>query len=334
MIVLAPFALIALLSLSPGVAAGAAFGGARVVIAHAAMNARVAPLWIAQDYGFFSKYGVTGGAIFIRQAPVLIAALTAGDVQIGYTGGTAALAGADLKMIASLTNQVGYDLVAAPGIKSAKDLRGKRFGVQSLGGTVWMGAMLGLEHLGLDPRQDNINFLVIGDQTVLTQALESGQIDASVLDGVFSRRLKQKGFTVLAELGQAKIPFSGQGLMVKAGYLQERRETLEAVLKGLLEGIAFSLAPKNRGLVVETIMKRLKLTDRAVAEDGYQDVIKNVERKPYATVEGLHNIQRLMKLRVPAADKVKVEEMIDDRILRRLDESGFIDGLQNAYGTK
>ena len=308
------------------------------MIAHAAMNARVAPLWIAQDYGFFSKYGVSGGAIFIRQAPVLIAALTAGDVQVGYTGGTAALAavvgGADLKMVASLTNQVGYDLVSAPGIKSAKDLRGKRFGVQSLGGTVWMGAMLGLEHLGLDPRQDNISFLVIGDQTVLTQALESGQIDASVLHGVFSRRLKQKGFTVLAELGQAKIPFSGQGLMVRVGYLQERRETLEAVLKALLEGIAFSLAPKNKGLVVETIMKRLKLSDRAVAEDGYQDVIRNVERKPYATVEGIRNIQRLMKLRNPAAEKVKVEEMIDDRILRRLDESGFIDALQSAYGTK
>jgi ABC-type nitrate/sulfonate/bicarbonate transport system substrate-binding protein len=29
-----------------------------VVIAHAAMNFRVAPLWVAQDQGFFNKYGI------------------------------------------------------------------------------------------------------------------------------------------------------------------------------------------------------------------------------------------------------------------------------------
>lgn len=246
----------------------------------------------------------------------------------------AVLGGADLKMIASLTNHLGYDLVAAPAIKTAKDLRGRRFGVQSIGGTIWMAGMLGLEHVGVDPRRDNINVLVIGDQTVLAQALESGQIDATVLDGVFSRRLKQKGFTILSELFDSGIPFSGQGLIVRAPYLQERRDALESVLKGLLEGIAFSLAPKNKPQVVATIMKRLKLSDASVAEEGYQDVIKSVERKPFPTVEGLRNIQRLMKLRTPAAEKIKVEEMIDDRILRGLEQSGFIARLFETYGVK
>jgi NitT/TauT family transport system substrate-binding protein len=310
----------------------------KIIIAHAAMNARVAPLWVAQEHGFFAKNGIAANTIFIRQAPVLVAALTAGDVQVGYTGGTAALAavggGAELKMIGSLTNRLGYDLVAAPAIKSAADLRGKRFGVQSLGGTVWMGAMLGLEHLGLDPKRDNINFVVIGDQTVLAQALEGGQIDATVLDGVFSRRLRQKSFSILAELHQASIAFSGQGLMVKTAYLQERREALEGMLKGLIEGIVFSVTPKNRAAVVDTIMKRLRLSDRAVAEEGYQDVIKSVERKPFTTVEGMRNIQRLMKQRSPAVENFNVEEMLDDRILRRLDQSGFIDGLYRSYGVK
>ena len=58
-----------------------------------------------------------------------------------------------------------------------------------------MGAMLGLEYLGLDPQRDNINVLQIGDQSVIAQAIEAGSIDAAALDGVFSRRLKQKGFT-------------------------------------------------------------------------------------------------------------------------------------------
>jgi ABC-type nitrate/sulfonate/bicarbonate transport system substrate-binding protein len=150
---------------------------------------------------------------------VLVAALTAGDVHSASTGGTTALTavtgGADLKTIATLTNRLGYDVVAARSIKRAKELRGKKVGVQTLAGTVWMGTMLAFEHLGLEPERDKITFLVIGDQTVAMQALEAGQIDMTVLDGVFSRRLKQKGFNVLAELAKANIPFSSQGLVAR-----------------------------------------------------------------------------------------------------------------------
>src|SRR5206468_12811134 len=64
---------------------------AKTIIAHAAVNARVLPLWAAKEQGFFSKYGVPSEMIFIRQAPTLVAALTSGDIQIGYTGGTAVL---------------------------------------------------------------------------------------------------------------------------------------------------------------------------------------------------------------------------------------------------
>lgn len=310
----------------------------KVVIGHAALNARVAPLWIAEDHGFFIKHGVTANSIFIRQAPILVAALTAGDVHAAYTGGTTVLTavtgGADLKTIATLTNRLGYDVVAAPGIKTAKELRGKKVGVQTLAGTVWMGAMLALEHLGLDPECDKITFLVIGDQTVATQALEAGQIDMTVLDGVFSRRLKQKGFNVLAELAKVNIPFSSQGLVARGATLRDQGEIMESLLKGLLESIAFCLSPKNKPAVVATIMKRLKLNNSAAAEEGYLDVINGVERKPFPTIAGLRNIQRLMKLRNPAIDNYKLEEMIDDRILRRLDDNGFIDGLARIYPAK
>jgi ABC-type nitrate/sulfonate/bicarbonate transport system substrate-binding protein len=78
----------------------------------------------------------------------------------------ASVAGIDLKILAVLTNRVTYDLVARPGIKSAEELRGKRFGVTSIGGTLWMGGILGLERLGIDANRDDIRFLVIGDQVL------------------------------------------------------------------------------------------------------------------------------------------------------------------------
>ena len=115
----------------------------KVKIAFAAMNARVAPLWVAHDQRFFTKYGIDPETIFVRSAPIMLAAMMAGEIQIGYTGGTAvlgaAVGGADLKILATFESRVTYDLVARPEIKSPQDLRGKRFGVQSIGGTVWMG---------------------------------------------------------------------------------------------------------------------------------------------------------------------------------------------------
>ena len=41
-----------------------------------------------------------------------------------------------------------------------------------------------------------------------------------------------------------------------------------------------------------------------------------------------------MKLRNPAIEKFKIEEMIDDRILRQLGASVFIDGLAKIYPPK
>jgi ABC-type nitrate/sulfonate/bicarbonate transport system substrate-binding protein len=79
----------------------------------------------------------------------------------------------------------------------------------------------------------------IGDQSVITQAIEVGSIDAAALDGVFSRRLKQKGFNILAEFSQASIPTIGLGLVGKSAFIRDRQDVLEGVLKGLSESVAF-----------------------------------------------------------------------------------------------
>ncbi len=321
----------------PAKALEAASEPPRYVIAHAAVNARVLPLWTAQDQGFFSKYGVPAEMIFIRQAPTLVAALTTGDIQIGYTGGTAVLGadagGSDLKILAAFTNRVTYDLVARPGIKSPEDLRGKIFGVQSIGGTVWMGAILALEHFGLDPNRDEISLIAAGDQAVLAQALVSRKIDVTVLDSVMSRPLRKNGYPILAELSKVNIPISSVGIVAKESFIQSNPETIENVLKALLESEAFIFGPSNKGRALAILKHHLRINDEE-AEAGYRDVITGLDRKPYASLAGLKNVQRLMKLRNPKVGKVKVDGLIDDRFMKQLDQSGFIDEMYAKYGAK
>ena len=310
----------------------------KIVFAYASMVARTSFIWIAKEQGFFAKYGIDPELILMSRGPVLIAGLTSGDVHVGNTGGTAALnaaiGGVELKLIATFNSRWVNNVVARSGIQSPKDLARKRFGISSFGGTQWMGAMLWLEHLGLDAQKDDIRFLVIGDQTLLAQALETGTIDAASLDSAFTRKLKQKGFSVLTDASKVNLPIVSQGIVVTTDYLHKQSRVVEGVLQGLIEGLAFTVAPANKPVVLKTLMKKLGLTDPAALEEGYQEILTGLDRKPYPSLEGMKNIQRLAKIREPRLANINIESLVDDSLMRKLDSSGFIDRAYGSYGVK
>ena len=299
-----------------------ALGQTKVLAGLTTLNSRVTPLWVAQEQGFFSKNGLDVLLLLTRVSQPAIAGLIAGELQMVFGGSSAALgafaSGADLRVIAGQTNRLTYDLVARPGLRKAEDLRGKRLGAGAIGGSLWMGAVLALEHLGLDATRDQVSIVLVGDQTNNIQALEAGGIDAALLDGVFSHRLRQKGFPVIAELYDANIPFAGQGIVTSRSFLQKQPAIVEAFLRGLLQGIDFSLAPGNKAVILKTMTAHLKIPDKPSAEVGYQDLLRGVESKPYPSLEALRNVQRLMKAQNPKVGNVKIEELIDDRILRKI----------------
>jgi ABC-type nitrate/sulfonate/bicarbonate transport system substrate-binding protein len=329
-----PIYLLVLMLLWP-VVGRAASAPTKIIVGYAALNPRVLPLWIAHEQGMFSKYGLDAEPIFIRGAPTLVAGLASGDIPLARSGGSAALAaiaaGHDLKLVATFSSRNTYDLVVRPNIKRAEDLRGKKFALTSIGGTTWMGMMLWLEHLGLDQQRDQIQMQVLGDQTVQAQAIESGIVDATVLDGVFSRRLKQRGLTILGEYNELNQRLVGQAMIVPHPFLLKYPDIVENYLKAEIEALAFAIGPKNKPAVLKTLMRHLKV-DAPSAEEGYQDLLRGVDRKPFPSLEGMRNTQRLMKLRSPKVADVKVEDVIDDRIMRKLDDSGFIDRAYAAQG--
>jgi ABC-type nitrate/sulfonate/bicarbonate transport system substrate-binding protein len=310
----------------------------KITIGYAATSPRTIPLFLAQEQGIFSKHGLDARMVLIRGAPTLVATLISGEIEVGYTGGTsvvgAAAQGIYLRIMSSISSKLTHTLMANPNIKSAEQLRGKRFGIQSVGGSTWMHTMLAIEHVGLDVKRDNLTILVIGDSVLIGQALEAGRIDAATLDGVLVRRLRSKGFAALADLSPANIPMVNQAIVVSKDYLQKRPEVVERILMTVIESLAYSLAPANKAIVMKTMMRRLQINDPAVAEEGYQDYLTSVERKPISSLDGLRNIRRLMAMINPKVASVKIEELMDNRIVKKLDDSGFIDKVGAAYGIK
>jgi NitT/TauT family transport system substrate-binding protein len=315
-----------------------AFAQTKITIGVAAMSPRTIPLLIAQEQGLFAKQNIDARIVLIKGAPILVASLISGDLEIGYTGGTpvlgAAASGPHLKILASISNKLTHMMLAHPSVKSAEQLRGKRFGIQSMGGTNWMHTILALEHVGLDVKRDNINLLMIGDSVLIGQALEAGRVDAVVLDGALARRLMSKGFSVIADLVPANIPMVSQALVVAPDFLQKRAELAERILMVLVDSLAYTLAPMNKNVVLRTIARRLKIDDAKVGEEGYQDLLTSIERKPFPSLDGLRNIRRLMTTQNPKVASVKVEDLIDTRIIRKLDDNGYMDRVAAGYGLK
>jgi hypothetical protein len=81
-------------------------------------------------------------------------------------------------------------------------------------------------------------------------------------------------------------------------------------------------------------MKHLRISEPAVAEAGYNNLVRVLDRKPYTSPEGLRNIQRMMQFNNPRVGTIKVEDLVDSALVRKLDESGFIDRVYSTYGVK
>src|SRR5512139_1942870 len=114
----------------------------KLTIGYAAVSPRTTPLYLAQEQGIFSKYGLDPKIVLVRAAATLVATLVSGEMDVGYTGGTSVLGaagqGSYLKILSSISNTMTHSLVAHPSLKRAEELRGKRFGIQNPGGTTWI----------------------------------------------------------------------------------------------------------------------------------------------------------------------------------------------------
>ena len=85
-------------------------------------------------------------------------------------------------------------------------------------------------------------------------------------------------------------------MAVKKSYLQRQPEIVENVLRALIEGLAFTWSPKSKSAVLKSVMRRLRITDMGLAEDGYQELLTRggLEKRPHPSLEGMRNVQRLM----------------------------------------
>jgi ABC-type nitrate/sulfonate/bicarbonate transport system substrate-binding protein len=102
--------------------------------------------------------------------------------------------------------------------------------------------------------------------------------------------------------------------------LKRSPETVEGIVRGYAEGVAFMNQNKERSLKI--IAKYGHLTDPKQIEDHYRDSVTYLDRIPLAQPEAVQTILEFMGKRgIPA------ETFQDNSIVEKLTREGFFDKL-------
>jgi len=305
--------------------------GEPIKIAYSGVSASGTPVWLAKEEGIFAKHGLEAELITVRSAPLQVTALVSNEVQFvrGSASSmlTAAAQGAKLKILFSLfAERASYDFLVSPSITYPRDLKGKKIGVQDFSGLLWTLTMLSLREMGLDPQRDHINIQAIGDSSVIAQSLATGIIDAAPLDKLQSVKLQGLGIKVLFDL--SRIPFPSSPLMSAESFIQKNPQVVENFIKALIEASVIMRAQKERGLAV--LQRHIK-ADRALAEIGYKTLLEDLTSYTFVTVKGLKTVQEIIALRDPKIAKFNVEDLLDQRILQKVVQSGYVEEIERRY---
>ena len=163
-----------------------------------------APVFIAQDKGWFREAGLEVELKFFDAAQPIAVAVTSGDVDFGVTAFTAGLynlAGkGTLKVIGGMSREkAGYPLIGyfasnnayAAGLKTPKDLAGKRVAVTQVGSSFHYSLGLLADKYGF--KLSEVKVLPLQSLSNAAAALKGETVDAALLPVSTARKLIDDG---------------------------------------------------------------------------------------------------------------------------------------------
>jgi len=310
--------------------AGAAYAQLRKInIAYTATSPYQAVLIVAKEIGLFKKHNLDPTLVFTTGGSLGIQAMVGGDVAMTLSDGSSAvvskLAGVDVLVIASLLNTFPYSLISLPEIKKVDQLKGAKVAVSRFGSATDLSVKMALARVGLNAERD-VTLLQIGVQTARFAALQSKNVQATIITPPFTLTARKLGYQTLIDMAELNIPFQLTGLLALRPYLKSNPEMVLSVIRTLSEAIHFYKREKEAKIKI--LGKYLKTDDREALEETHREIaIKALPEKPYPTLAGIRTILDETALRNPKAKGAKPEDFIDSSYVKKVDDEGLFDRL-------
>jgi ABC-type nitrate/sulfonate/bicarbonate transport system substrate-binding protein len=273
------------------------------------------PFHVAYHKGFYREQGIDLETVFMSTQAVN-AAFVRGDID--YSAAVngiiqTVVRGAPAKILACAVDRPLQSLVGRKEIRRPQDLKGKKIGGSTPGGTATLMADLALKHLHLEPGRDVDVIPLRGNRLT---ALESGAVDAALLGVPENIIAVDKGYNEILFIGDiVNFPQNGFGASVKK--IQESPDEVHGMVKGTLRGLMFSMDPRNREEVINIIMKQWKLADRKLASEMLRQFGRGVARDMTAKPEGMQLMIDLLRQESKVTQPFTVAQIVDYSFLEK-----------------
>jgi NitT/TauT family transport system substrate-binding protein len=267
-----------------------------------------APVFIAQDKGYFREAGLDVELKFFDAAQPIAVATTSGDVDFGVTAFTAGLynlAGKGvLKVIGGMSREkAGYPLIGyfasnnayAAGLKTPKDLAGKRIAMTQVGSSFHYSLGLLADKYGF--KLSEVKIVPLQSLSNAAAALKGETVDAALLPISTARKLMDEGGAKFLGWVGDETPWQLGAVFASPKTLTNKvlvtkfldvlakadREYHDVILASMKDGVApindktkplFEIIAKYTNLPVEQVVGNCAYID----PDGKLDV-KNVDNQ-------------------------------------------------------
>jgi NitT/TauT family transport system substrate-binding protein len=242
------------------------------------------PAYLTREKGFYQREGLDVDFIMMKPQ-VALQALIAGDV--GYTtalGSTmrSAIRGLPLRVVMTITDKPLFALIVRSGIASVQELRGKVLGISSFGASSDTLARAVLRRYGINPATD-VKILALGGGTSRIAAMESGAVDAALIEAPYNVMLERKGFRKILFVGDV-IPSPLAGFGTRLEKIHKTPDEIQRLVRATLRGIEY--AKNNRAESIRSIMKWADM-EQAAAEGSYDMAVTSWSSTGAASSQGI-----------------------------------------------
>lgn len=305
-------------------AASAAAGPTKLRIIYSASSVDQVPAWAALDGGYFQKNGLDVDLQYVAGGTKTIGAMIAGDSEVSVQGGneamSAAAGGANLVLIANLLPVYAFKLEADPGINTVEDLKGKKLGVSTIGGTADVALRTFLRKHDINPDKD-VSIIATGDSTTTLGALTGGAIQASLSVPPNLLVAEASGTHAIADLASEHLPNAQNSVTVQRPWLNANRPTAQKLVDSLVQGLA--RIKKDKPFTEQVMKKYLKYDDPKGLDATYDFFVSEVwpdypDVKPDQLADGIAELGK-------KNDKVKnfdPNSIMDDSLVQDAQKRG------------
>ena len=274
------------------------------------------PVLIAHEKGFFERNGLKAEIIRINSEPTTYQALISGDIDATSGAPTGLvqsnIQGVPVVSLGSWDNLVSYTMATREKIDDLAQLRGKKVGINRLGGKSSLILRVMLEDAGLNTSKD-VTLLQLGGSQERLAALMRGGIDAAPVDFVFEPKMKQLGFHLVAG---KKTPFMNGPITVTVAQLKANRGKWLRFVKAYLEAAHYMTT--NRDGSMDVLKKIIQTDERETLDHGYEQMRARANVDLVAPEPAIENLVRMMTYVDKRAANVDRNKLVDYSILKEL----------------